>query len=381
MQTATAPVHVELLPTACGRAIAVATLDAERSLNSLTLAMVDALLPQLASWAEDERVLAVLLRGRGERAFCAGGDVRALTQHARTGEGDAGYPAHFFAREYRLDYAIREFPKPLLVWGTGVVMGGGMGLLLGARFRIVTETTRMAMPEITIGLYPDVGGSYFLSRLPGRVGLFMGLTACQFGASDALELGLASHALTAESWPLLLTQLQAQQWPVAVSAHAGMVEQVLQHLPAAERVPGPLQEHAAEIARLTDHDSLDALDADWRANMPDAPWLAKAVQAYRAGSPTSAAIIWKQWHESAELTLADVFRTEWTLSSQCAAHPDFPEGVRALLIDKDMAPRWQPARLADVSADWLAGHYAIPAGMTQPLTDLEQCFSARKSGV
>lgn len=381
MQTAIAPVHVELLPTACGRAIAVATLDAERSLNSLTLAMVDILLPQLASWADDDRVLAVLLRGRGERAFCAGGDVRALTQHARTGEGDATYPAHFFAREYRLDYAIREFPKPLLVWGTGVVMGGGMGLLLGARFRIVTETTRMAMPEITIGLYPDVGGSYFLSRLPGRVGLFMGLTACQFGASDALELGLASHALAAEAWPLLLTQMQEQQWPVAAAEHVGIVEQVLQQLPAAERLPGPLQQHAAEIARLTCHDSLDALDADWRSSMPDAPWLAKAVQAYRAGSPTSAAIIWKQWHESAELTLADVFRTEWTLSSQCAAHPDFPEGVRALLIDKDMTPRWQPARLADVSADWLAGHYAIPAGMAQPLADLEQCFSARKAGV
>lgn len=380
MQTVIAPVHVELLPTACGRAIAVATLDAERSLNSLTLTMVDALLPQLASWADDDRVVAVLLRGRGERAFCAGGDVRALTQHARTGEGDAGYPAHFFAREYRLDYAIREFPKPLLVWGTGVVMGGGMGLLLGASFRVATETTRMAMPEITIGLYPDVGGSYFLSRLPGRVGLFMGLTACQFGASDALALGLASHVASSESWSLLLSQLQAQHWPVPASAQAEIVERVLQQLPKPELAIGPLQQHAEQIAELTRHDSLSALDQAWHEIMPEAPWLAKAVQAYRTGSPTSAAIIWKQWHESAELTLADVFRIEWMLSSQCALHPDFPEGVRALLIDKDMAPRWQPAKLADVSAAWVAGHYAIPEGMTQPLADLEQCFSAGRAG-
>ena len=144
---------------------------------------------------------------------------------------------------------------------------------------------------------------------------------------------------------------------------------------------GPLQQHAVEIAELTRHNSLKALDQAWRETMPDSPWLAKAVQAYRAGSPTSAAIIWQQWHESAALSLAEVFRIEWTLSSQCALHPDFPEGVRALLIDKDMAPRWQPACLAEVSADWVAGHYAIPDGMTQPLADLEQCFSAGKAGV
>ena len=294
MQTAVVPVHFELLPTACGHVIAVATLDAERSLNALTLAMVDALLPQLESWAKDDRVVAVLLRGRGDRAFCAGGDVRALTQHARTGEGDAGYPAHFFAREYRLDYAIREFPKPLLVWATGVVMGGGMGLLLGASFRVVTETTRMAMPEITIGLYPDVGGSYFLSRLPGRVGLFMGLTACNFGASDALALGLASHGAASTSWPDLLAQLQAQHWPEVPAAQTEVMARALQQLPQSERVTGPLQQHADEIAELVRHDSLSALDQAWRENLPEAPWLAKAVQSYRAGSPTSAAIIWKQ---------------------------------------------------------------------------------------
>lgn len=375
MQTVAAPVHVELLPTACGRFIALATLDAERSLNSLTLAMVDALLPQLAAWADDAQVLAVLLRGRGERAFCAGGDVRALTAFARTGEGDASYPAHFFAREYRLDYAIRQFPKPLLVWGTGVVMGGGMGLLLGARFRVATETTRMAMPEITIGLYPDVGGSYFLSRLPGRVGLFMGLTACQFGASDALALGLASHALAADAWQPLLEQLQTRHWPSANDAHAQVMSDVLAQLPQPELTPGALQQHAGEIERLMQHDNLAALDAAWRSSLPDEPWLAKAVMAYRAGSPTSAAIIWRQWQASATCTLAEVFRTEWILSSQCAAHPDFPEGVRALLIDKDMQPRWQPVALADVSPDWLAEHYALPAGLSQPLADLELSFN------
>ncbi|WP_241146784.1 enoyl-CoA hydratase/isomerase family protein, partial [Amnimonas aquatica] len=169
------PVKFDHVVTSDGNLLAVATLDAERSLNALTLEMVELLLPKLAEWAADARVVAVLLRGRGERALCAGGDVRRLTEAARTGQGDAGHAAEFFAREYRLDYAIHRFPKPLLVWGSGVVMGGGMGLFAGAGFRIVTDTTRMAMPEITIGLYPDVGGSYFLSRLPGRLGLFLGL--------------------------------------------------------------------------------------------------------------------------------------------------------------------------------------------------------------
>lgn len=375
MHVSEAPVHIELLATASGHSIAVATLDAERSLNSLTLAMVDVLLPQLEAWAADDRVVAVLLRGRGERAFCAGGDVRALTQHARTGEGDADYPAHFFAREYRLDYAIREFPKPLLVWGTGVVMGGGMGLMLGASFRVVTETTRMAMPEITIGLFPDVGGSYYLSRLPKRVGLFMGLTACQFGASDAVALGLASHALSSESWPQLLSDLLNQAW--TTESAFSLVSTCLAHLPSPTLAEGVLQQHADAITALTDHENLNALDAAWRSALPEEPWLAKAVQAYRSGSPTSAALIWQQWQSSGSLSLAEVFRTEWVLSSQCARHPDFPEGVRALLIDKDQSPHWQPAQLADVSPQWLAAHYAMPAGMTQPLADLEETFGSR----
>lgn len=375
MQVSDSPVHIQPLTTQSGHVVMIATLDAERSLNSLTLAMVDQLLPLLSAWAADDQVAAVVLRGRGERAFCAGGDVRALTQFARTGEGDASYPLQFFAREYRLDYAIREFPKPLLVWGTGVVMGGGMGLLLGASFRVVTETTRMAMPEITIGLYPDVGGSYYLSRLPRRVGLFMGLTACQFGAADALALGLASHAVASTAWPVLLEALQNQAWS-PTQAHE-LMSSCLASLPAPELASGVLQQHAAAIDELMAFDSPEALDAAWRAHLPEEPWLAKAVQAYRAGSPTSAALIWRQWQRSGQLSLAEVYRTEWIVSSQCALHPDFPEGVRALLIDKDLTPRWRPAQLADVSAAWLDAHYALPLGMAQPLDDLEQSYGAR----
>lgn len=369
-------VAFEYLPLPDGRRLALATLDSERSLNALTLDMVDALLPQLQAWAGDDRVTAVLLRGRGERAFCAGGDVRRLTEAARTGEGDRAHAGLFFAREYRLDYAIHRYPKPLLVWGTGVVMGGGLGLFSGARFRIATETTRMAMPEITIGLYPDVGGSYFLSRLPGRLGLFLGLSAQQFGGADARFLGLATHVLPSAGWESLLLALQALCWDGDALAQTAAIDEMLHGLALKDLAPGPLQQHEVMINHLAGHDSLQALDAAWRSELPADAWLARGVNNYRAGSPTSAALIWRQWHAAATQTLAEVFRTEWMLSTQCALHPDFPEGVRALLIDKDQSPRWQPATLASVDEAWLAAHYRAPEGMPQPLTDLEAVYGA-----
>ncbi len=362
---------LDTLSTASGHLLAVATLDSERSLNALNLAMVDALASALDDWDADDRVVAVLIRGRGERAFCAGGDVRKLTEYARTGEGDANYAGHFFANEYRLDYRIHRYSKPVLVWGTGVVMGGGMGLFSGADFRVVTETTRMAMPEISIGLFPDVGGSYFLSRLPGRMGLFLGLSACHFKAADAHWLGLATHALAAESWPTLLQTLQAKSWSSQVNENRKVFGHALAALTPLDLVPGPLQQQQAEIEDWCAALTLAELDLRWRGQEATSELMQKAQQTYRAGSPTSASLIWRQWSDSAQTELADVFRQEWLVSTQCARHPDFAEGVRALLIDKDQQPRWQPAMLADVSQDWLDGHYQLPEGLHEhPLADL-----------
>lgn len=363
----TSPVVFETLVMADGRHIGIATLDSERSLNALTLTMVEVLLRELEQWAMQEKVAMVVLRGRGERAFCAGGDVRDLTQAARTGEGDALAPAQFFAAEYRLDYLIHQYTKPLLVWGTGVVMGGGIGLFAGARYRVVTETSRLAMPEIGIGLYPDVGGSYILSRLSGRIGLFLGLGASQLNANDAMYLGLATHAVASSQWQALLDGMQALGGDdIAQGMDALLASLSLSELPAAQVEP-----RTAAIAALCRDDDLLSLDAAWRKHdLPADAWLAKAINTYRGGSPTSAALIWKQWHESKSMSLIDVFRQEWIISTQCAFHADFPEGVRALLVDKDLLPRWQPATLAEVSADYVAEHYLIPKGMTQPLADL-----------
>ncbi len=369
--TDTSVLALDTLTTASGHLIAIATLDAERSLNALNLAMVDALTEALDAWEADDRIVAVLLRGRGERAFCAGGDVRKLTEFARTGEGDGAYAGEFFAREYRLDYRIHRYAKPLLVWGTGVVMGGGMGLFSGAKFRMVTETTRMAMPEISIGLFPDVGGSYFLSRLPGRMGLFLGLSACHFKAADALWLGLATHALSSNSWSELLDVLAAQTWSQQAAANDEVITTTIKALAPLVLPAGPLQQQQAEIDSFCAADSLLELDQHWRQQTTSSELLQKAQQVYAAGSPTSAALIWQQWSGAKQMNLADVFRQEWLIATQCALHPDFAEGVRALLIDKDQSPKWQPAQLADVSPEWLDGHYQMPTGLSMhPLADL-----------
>ena len=176
-----------------GCRIGHATLNAEKSLNALTLDMVDQLYEKLNLWRDDPAIVAVVLDGAGERAFCAGGDIRRLRQSVIDSDyGVNPYGEQFFAREYRLDYLIHRFGKPVLCWGSGIVMGGGIGLLAGASHRVVTQGSRLAMPEISIGLFPDVGAGWFLNRMPGKVGLFLGLTGLRMNAGDALFTGLGN---------------------------------------------------------------------------------------------------------------------------------------------------------------------------------------------
>ena len=184
--------HFEELTGTDGARIGVASLDAEKSLNALSLPMINALSDQLDAWAKEPQIVCVLLRGNGVKAFCAGGEVRSLVEACRAHPGEVPpLAAQFFAAEYRLDFNLHTYPKPLICWGHGYVLGGGMGLLQGASIRIVTPSSRLAMPEISIGLYPDVGASWFLSRLPGKLGLFLGLTGAHMNGRDAIDLDLA----------------------------------------------------------------------------------------------------------------------------------------------------------------------------------------------
>ncbi|MFA5662711.1 enoyl-CoA hydratase/isomerase family protein [Castellaniella sp.] len=367
----------EELTSHSGKRIGVATLNRPETLNGLSLEMCQLLDARLVAWQADPAVVAVVMRGAGDRALSAGGDLHGLYRGMLDApDGDAwAIPAarDFFSTEYRLDYRIHTYAKPILCWGSGIVMGGGVGLLQGASHRVVTETTRYAMPEITIGLYPDVAGTWMLARMPRGIGLFLALTGAQLGASDCLHYGLADYMLPATSGADLLRGLQALHWDADSGAHAAQVDALLDGLQAAPDASGPLQAHAALIRQICNRADLGVIAQGIEAlKAHEDPWLQRAAKTFLAGSPGSARLSMALLEHARHASLADVFRTEFVASLHCCAEPDFREGIRALLIDKDKAPRWQPASLEQASEQWVQRFFEVPwpDGETHPLADL-----------
>ena len=370
-------VRFEEQSVAGGRRLGMATLDAPATLNGLSLTMVRQLAKRLDAWASDPSIAMVVLRGAGERAFSAGGDLQALyrsiQQHRASGSRDVcdnTYAAEFFALEYRLDHAIHTYRKPLLAWGTGYVMGGGIGLFAGASHRVVTETSRLAMPEISIGLYPDVGGSWLLDRVPGCAGRFLALTAAQLDASDAIFAGLADRAVMQARGAELIDALRYVPWQADRADNDRLLDQVLREfeLPLS---PGPLCRHFDAISDACRHAGLEDAVAAIAALPEEDAWLAKAKATLAAGAPGSARLGWEMQRRAHHLSLADTLRLEYGVSLHCAAHGDFGEGIRALLIDKDRQPRWRPATLAEATPQWAAAFFDTPCRAGEhPLADL-----------
>lgn len=370
-------VLIRELPAGNGLKIGHATLNAEKAINALNVEMVRALDRCLIRWAADPQVACVVLDGAGERGFCAGADVRLLreTALAHRGPGPNPQTLAFFGEEYRLDYRIHRYPKPLMVWGGGVVMGGGLGLMAGASHRVMTETSRIAMPEITIGLFPDVGGSWFLPRMPGRAGLFLGLTGVPINAADAQYLGLADFMIKSADRAAVLQRItdtefvgNGEQDRDLLSALLASFAQGAEGLRPASNV----QTHAAHIQQGAGGSSLAAVHTAITSYAGDDPWLQRAAKTLAAGSPTTAALVWELFRRAGDLSLAEVFRLELIVALQCCAHPDFSEGVRALLVDKDHRPQWTPATVAAVTAAWVEEHFSPPwsANQANPLSDL-----------
>lgn len=375
-----AVVLFEELHTAGGQRFGLATLNAPASLHALSLDMIDLLYPQLLAWQRDAGVVGVLLRGAGDKAFCAGGDVVKMARAIQTAHAGAAAQAEvpvaaeasaFFEREYRLDHLIHTYGKPLVVWGNGIVMGGGIGLIIGASHRVVTPKSRLAMPEITIGLFPDVGGSWFLNRLPGGLGPFLALTGALMNAADALYTGMADFALPHDAQAALLAQLQAAHWGANAGSNGAQLSHLLHSLATDALAPSNLAQHRALIDRTIGHDTLEDLAPRLAALAQHADaWLAQSAQNFVNGSPTTAALSLALQQRARHLSLADVFRLEYDTACGCAVHTDFAEGVRALLIDKDKAPRWQPATLAAVTPAWVAEHLKPRHTGAHPLADL-----------
>ncbi|CAD5106917.1 enoyl-CoA hydratase/isomerase family protein [Zestomonas carbonaria] len=365
-------VHFQELPGQHGARIGIASLDAERSLNALSLPMIEALNRQLRAWADDPAIVCVLLRGNGPKAFCAGGDVVQLVEACRAHPGEVPpLAARFFADEYRLDHLIHTYPKPLICWAHGYVMGGGMGLMQGAGVRIVTPSSRLAMPEIGIGLYPDVGGSWFLNRLPGKFGLFLGLTATQVNARDALDLGLADRFLLDEQQDDLLKGLQQLNWQEQSALQLNSLLQALAHQAEADRPEAQLLPRRDYLDHLLD---VADLPSAWRLltalqDDPD-PLLARAGKTLANGCPLTAHLVWEQLQRALHLSLAEVFRLEYAMSLNCCRHPEFPEGVRARLIDKDNAPRWHWPEVENIPGAVIEAHFQPAWNGAHPLEDL-----------
>ncbi|WP_150912095.1 enoyl-CoA hydratase/isomerase family protein [Marinobacter halotolerans] len=339
-----------------GWVLGVARLNAAQSMNALTLDMIRELQPQLERWAEDERIAAVWLEGAGEKALCAGGDIvalyRSMTESAQPGsvksEGE-----QFFDEEYRLDYLIHTYPKPVVVWGNGIVMGGGLGLMVGGSHRVVTEYSKLAMPEVGIGLYPDVGAGWFLNRMPGRTGLFLGLTGVRMNAADALFVGLADRFIPQEQRANVQSALLVKDLRHNPDAGVSQVLRRFERGGEALKPTSPVRNHFDVIQTLTDGDSLPEVVKNLADYAGDDEWLVKALKTVEKASPTSLYLHWRHYHRSAHLGLAEVFDQELQMSRRCLVMGEFAEGVRALLIDKDLKPRWRFPGLEQVDPKWV----------------------------
>ncbi|TLX51677.1 enoyl-CoA hydratase [Pseudoalteromonas ruthenica] len=344
-----AEVVFELAQCSNGSKIGLATLNVPKALNALNLNMIRLLDKQLKHWADDDELAFVVLKGMGDKAFCAGGDVVSLHSAMATGE-PADYGQTFFSEEYRLDYAIHCYNKPIVVWGDGIIMGGGMGLMAGASHRVVTERSKLAMPEITIGLYPDVGASYFLQKAPDNIGLFLGLTGALMNADDARFAALADHSIDSNKFTALLATLCEQSWGKVAALNHDKLTQLLKKFDGESKTmeKGGLRTHLNTINRMSEYSDLAGKVNYLTGIESDDKWLAKAVKTLNHGCPLSAHLVFEQLKRAQGLSLKACFKMELGMSVTCCEVGEFQEGVRALLIDKDMSPQWQYPSLQEV---------------------------------
>ncbi|MCL7943041.1 enoyl-CoA hydratase/isomerase family protein [Marinobacter sp. ATCH36] len=352
------PIQVQELECREGT-IGQITLDSPGSLNALSGSMINDIQTTLDQWAEAEHICMVIFRGAGERAFCAGGDIREL-YGALSGAEDSAIPAGFFANEYRMDYTIHRFPKPVITIAHGAVMGGGMGILSASRYRVVTPDIKMAMPEISIGLFPDVAASWFLNRLPGRLGLFMGLTGARLNATDALRVGLADMAILPEQIDSLIARFQDERWTDESAANDNRLFRLIKQLehPDYRALPASeLARHEQSIARLSAGDELPDIVENLLAADIDSDWWKACMDNLRDGCPVTAWLVWTQLKKAQQMSLKDIFRMELAMATRCTRRPDLREGIRALLIEKDNTPQWSFKTVAEVPGSVVEEHF------------------------
>ncbi len=327
----------------------VVTLAREKALNALTWDMVKAMRAQLIAWAGDNTVKAVLVKGAGERAFCAGGDIRWLHDAAKA---DPAHAAEFFREEYRNNSLIYHYPKPYVALIDGIVMGGGVGISVHGDFRVAGDATLFAMPETGIGLFPDVGGGHFMPRLHDGLGLYYALTGARAKAADCMAAGIATHYAPADKYSELETALMTV--PLGEHAH-GDIETVLD-IYAGDPGHARVNDFRGDVARLfVGHETFASLMAGLEAD--DSTFAGETLKTLERMSPTSMALTFEQMKRGHTLDFDDNMKMEFRMVRRVMEGHDFFEGVRAQILDKDRDPKWAPASLAALNDDEMAGYF------------------------
>ena len=355
--------------------VGLITLNRAKALNALSLDMVRSITKVLSAWQHDPRVQAVAMRGMGKEsafgAFCAGGDIRFFYQAALAGDPRL---EDFFTEEYRLNHLIHHYPKPCIVFMDGIVMGGGMGLAQGAKLRIATERTKMAMPETMIGLFPDVGGGYFLSRCQGALGEYLGLTGQMLNGAEAVFAGLADVLCESSQLNALWTQLPAVDWTQPVEALKNFTSPFAQATQTAQA--------ATPVWWSSDvNHAFEAADVQGIAKLLQATGHTQALEALHKRSPLMLAVTLEQIRRARHMNLSDELRMERDMVRH-SFHPqhlnrtpsqsDTVEGIRALAVDKDHAPRWSPAHIEEVTPEMVTPFFTSPwPAAAHPLRDLQ----------
>ncbi len=328
------------------------SLNRPKALHALTLEMCRAMSAALTVWADDDEVEAVILDHSEGRGFCAGGDIAFLRNSALNDGGASG--REFFHDEYQLNHQMFTYAKPIVAFMDGITMGGGVGISQPCKFRVATENTRFAMPETGIGLFPDVGGGWYLSRLGGRLGQFLALTGARLDGAECLWTGLATHYVPSE----MLAEIKAR-----IVEHPDRIAGILSEpvgTPPKARIEGNAELIRKHFASDRYEDILASLEAD------DGDWAMKERDTLGTKSPQTCKVALRQLAQSAQMTdFADNMRMEYRIASRVLTRPDFAEGVRAVIVDKTNDPKWDPASPEEVTEELLDGIFA-------PLSDGEE---------
>ena len=363
---------VEILECENDTCIGHITLNSPETLNSLTLNMVNEMSLLLDKWEVDPNIKMVILSGSDEKAFCAGGDIRALYESMCSSKGPI-FAEKFFESEYRLDYKMHRYSKPIISILDGIVMGGGAGLMFASSYKIATERTRFAMPEIGVGLFPDVGFTSIIKMLPKGLGLYMMLTSTQLTAFDTIFCGLTNASIYSKDIERLLVDLTKEVWHDDPEENLSIIDSLVNNHSYTNKIKdlpeSKIMKELDNIQSLTNEQDLSKVCANILLNPTDDDWYLRGKDSLEKGSPTSAHLIWLQCLNSSYLNLKEVFKFELNLAIQITRFGDFKEGIRALIIDKDNYPRWKYDSVKSVPPEWIKKH-TDPAWERNPLEDI-----------